>query len=372
MKDFKLKNSFFVCVMVLLIAILVGISLISVNQINADESDELILFEKSSELENVITVKNVLNFVEKCKKNGMDTQAICDLVYKALNYSDNEIPVFNQTEIDSIMTSTSISRQEVYFEVSSEGETEVVSENQALSAVNAWDEEGRNPDVGNKGWLSCELMVYSSQQYDSGNRRYNKENKIRVADHYGYILCSTWTWLKVPSSRLEDQHFVTWDNSIVEVAPEYYNSTKLVELNNKYKNQNKPDIAGFISDVKLLDAYNYVVNYNKNDVPTYASIYKGEPIDMDKAVFGVNLPTIFDSWNRTEVHSRIILRSKKNCIEDFFIDAGYAHKWTGFSGSISFSGSGGSLSINPTTNLDAFNVNARKAHVGPEEGWTYQ
>lgn len=371
MKDFKLKNSFFVCVMVLLIAILVGISLISVNQINADESDELILFEKSSELENVITVKNVLNFVEKCKKNGMDTQTICDLVYKSLNYSDNEIPMFNQTEIDTIMTSTSISRQEVYFEVSSDGEAEVVSENQALSAVNAWEDNGENPDVGNKGWLSCNLTVYSSYQYDFGNVTYNKDKKIRIADHYGYVLESKWTWLKVPATRLEDQHFVTWDNSIVEVASGCYDSTKITNIFDNYKNQNKPDIAGFISDVKKLDAYNYVVNYNKNDVPLYASVYKGEPLDMDKAVFGVNLPTIFDSWDRTEVHSRIILRSKKNCIEDFFIDAGYAHKWIGFSGSISFSGGGGSLSINPQSSLDVFNVNARKAHVAPTDGWTY-
>lgn len=371
MKDFKLKNSFFVCVMVLLIAILVGISLISVNQINADESDELILFEKSSELENVITVKNILNFVEKCKKNGMDTQAICDLVYKALNYSDNEIPVFNQTEIDTIMTSTSISRQEIYFEVSSEGEAEVVSQNQALSAVNVWDEEGRNPDVGNKGWLSCELVVYSSQQYDSGNITYNKDKKIRIADHYGYILCSTWTWLKVPATRLEDQHFVTWDSSIVEVVPGCYDTSKLSDLFNKYNKLDKPDIAGYISDIKKLDAYNYVVNYNKNDVPTFASVFNQDPLDAEKAVIGVHLPTIFDAWNRTEVHSRIVLQSKKNCIEDFFIDAGYAHKWIGFSGNISFSGSGGSLSISPQSDLDVFNVNVRKAHVGPEEGWTY-
>ena len=104
----------------------------------------------------------------------------------------------------------------------------------------------------------------------------------------------------------------------------------------------------------------------------HITVYSNDPLDASIARFNYNLPTVIMLVDTIEFHTRLIFQSKTNKIEDFFIDTGYAHKWIGFTGSISINSAGqGSYTIQPRSFLDEYNVNVRKAHVGPQEGWTY-
>lgn len=373
-KSIKLKKAFIFSIVTLLLMVIVGVLFVSVNQINADVNDELIILENSSDYENVVIAKNVANYIDKCKAKGMSEAEISNSIYSALNYKDAEIPELTDTEMNTLMNSTELSVQEMFFEVASDGDVSPATEKVATqaAAVNEWDESGINGDVKNKGWLSCKLTVYQSRTYDKGNTYYNKDEKIHRADQYGYVLENEWKWLKLPATREEDEFFVSWQDSIVEIAPEYYDTNAMHNLYLQYANQSNPDLSAFLTDLRSFDAYNYMVCHKSDGKPGMISLDKNSPLDISIARFKNKLPSLLVAIKTIEFHTRLVLRSVNNRIEDFFIDTGYGHKWLGFSGSIGIdSGGNGSFSIQAKSNLDEYNVNVRKAHVGPVSGWTY-
>ena len=374
-KTFNMRKLFISLVSIFLLAGLLIILLVSVNQVDADTNDDLVILESVSATDHVVIAKNVQNYIDKCRKEGLTDREICTSVYQALKYENEDMPDFTIEEIENFMGTTEISVQEMFFEVESDGTAEPVPEEKAVQGValaNKWNEDGYYDDVNGKGWLSCKLVVSQNYLYDENNTVYNKDEKIHISDKYGYVLKNEWKWLKFPTARLNDEFFISWDSSVVDIVPGYYDCAEMKNIYNKYEADPNRDLKAYKSEIEALGSYSYILCKMSNGDIGHITVYSNDPLDASIARFNYNLPTVIMLVDTIEFHTRLIFQSKTNKIEDFFIDTGYAHKWIGFTGSISINSAGqGSYTIQPRSFLDEYNVNVRKAHVGPQEGWTY-
>lgn len=362
MKNSMVKRGFILfIVLILTTATFFGV-IVLLNQASADSNDNLVINRTKSDYENVISVKNIQNYIDAERLKGHSDKEIGINICSALGYDNEEISKLSDNEILNYMSDRAITKQEMLFEVTEKGEFKKSSI--AKTSASEWENEGIDYDVENRGWLNCTLQVEQNMKYDLNRTTYDKKAKIYIAEKYGYVLTCNWNWIKLPMNKRDDAFSVSWDDSIVEPAPEFYGDYR--EVQKQANNLSLNDLQEYI---KNLDSYCYVSGTHFDDV-TGINYYGGNP--FDKGAFinkGLKMP--FDIQNTLNIHyyAKIILRGKH--YEDFMIDSQYGHKQLLFSGSVGFSGKSIGLSIDKSIGLDIFDVNVRHAHIAPLEGWTY-
>lgn len=80
-KTFNMRKLFISLVSIFLLAGLLIILLVSVNQVDADTNDDLVILESVSATDHVVIAKNVQNYIDKCRKEGLTDREICTSVY---------------------------------------------------------------------------------------------------------------------------------------------------------------------------------------------------------------------------------------------------------------------------------------------------
>lgn len=315
----KMHTSYLVSIILIVLIISVVCTSIFMQDVQADETDELVVEDLSNENQITFRYSNIQGFLNASQPQTRSSSAISkiDLLYDTLNISKEDLSGIDESDL---LTAESITVSDTLMIANEDGSLTT----RAVSYTNEKDFPDITNDNGNNGYMSGRIVVVQNSDYNKVYK--NKEGEITKFLAYGFECSFSMRWLKSPVYTMKDYFTFCASNGA------------FTETDN--------DLVFTADAISSSSVNGYEVT---TEVSTYYS--SGWP------VFTFNLPNNVTNPTNTITYSnhRISARARVYALEDFNIVMSYAHKQlvTGdLSVSISASGPSASISFGGTSHRE--------------------
>lgn len=320
----KMHTSYLVSIILIVLIISVVCTSIFMQDVQADETDELVVEDLSNENQITFRYSNIQGFLNASQPQTRSSSAISkiDLLYDTLNISKEDLSGIDESDL---LTAESITVSDTLM---------IANEDGSLTTRAAYAPYEKDfPDIvndnGNNGYMSGRIVVVQNSDYDKVYK--NKEGEITKFLAYGFECSFNMRWLKLPVYTMKDYFtFCASNGAFTETDSDLVFSA---------------------------DAYFYDANYPSNSYSYETNPEVSKYYSSGWPVFTFNLPSHVSSPSSSITYSnyRLSARARVYALEDFNIVMSYAHKQlvTGdLSVSISASGPSASISFGGTSHRE--------------------